>query len=298
MAREVVDPYVDPVSGTLHNKPGLRHEGVLRQFEYEQSALRIAELRQKPIAGRYDLGHLMAIHAHVFQDVYAWAGDLRTINLSKGGSSFVRSSEIGVVGARLAVNLEREDHLRGLAKDSFVERLAHHHAAWNALHPFREGNGRALREFFGQLAREAGYEFDQTRLVQARGEWNMAARLSMVGELGPTRELLSHAVRPSRALAFEKLPQAEAVARHPDLQGAYDGLRAMRETLAERYKGNAQAQEHFYAQARSEVVRRLDTGQVLDAMRQGPAQGTERAVAAAPQVEVSASRGARGPLER
>lgn len=268
MPREVVDPYVDRGTGTLLNKPGLRHGGVLRQFEYEQSALRLAEMREKPVAGRFDLGHLKAIHAHVFQDVYHWAGDLRTINLSKGGSSFVRASELVAEGARLATELEREQHLRGLSKGPFVERLAHHQAAWNALHPFREGNGRTLREFFGHLARQAGYELDQTRLARAPAEWNLASRQGHVGELAPMRALLTEAVRPSRALAFEKLPQAEALARYPELQGAYDGLRAMRESLAERFRGNSLAQERFYAQARSEVVRRLDTGLIPEVVRQ------------------------------
>jgi hypothetical protein len=117
-----------------------------------------------------------------------------------------------------------------------------------------------------------GARLDQTRLARAPAEWNLAARLGHVGELAPMRALLTEAVRPSRALAFEKLPQPEALARHPELQGAYDGLRAMRVSLAERFQGNALAQERFYAQARSEVVRKLDSGQLLGAAHErGPA---------------------------
>jgi cell filamentation protein len=263
MAGSFVDPYTDPHTGVLHNKVRIRSAKVLQVFEYEQSAVRAVELREQPVQGRFDLAHLRAIHKALFQDVYDWAGELRTVNISKGGSSFVRNSQIEATAKRMAEGLEREKFLQGLPKDAFVDRLAHHYAQWNQLHPFREGNGRSTREFLGQLARQAGYELDQTRIDRAKGEWNLAAKLSFEGELDPLKALFSEAIRPLRAVAFEKLPKDEAVARHPELQGAYRGLEAMRESLAERFPGNEKAQAHYFAQARTEVQRKLETGQVL-----------------------------------
>jgi cell filamentation protein len=75
----------------------------------------------------------------------------------------------------------------GLPKGRFVERLAHHFAKINALHPFREGNGRSTRAFLQQLARGAGYEleYEKTDAVQ----WNDAARQSFHGELRPLKNL-------------------------------------------------------------------------------------------------------------
>ena len=263
MPREFVDPYTYPGTGVLRNKPGLRDERALREFEYEQARSRNEELREKPIAGKFDLEHLKAIHAHTFQDVYDWAGQLRTVNISKGGTTFAQPAFIESEAQRMSASLAAENHLQGLDKPQFVERLAHHYGEWNALHPFREGNGRATREFLGQLARGAGYELDQTKIDNSQDQWNDAARRSFAGELEPIKLIFNEAVRHSRAVAFEHLPEAEALAKHPELKGAFDGLRAMRDMLAERLVGNEQAQSHYGAQARSEVLRKLDCGQLL-----------------------------------
>ncbi len=264
MSGDFSDPYTYIGTNVLGNKPGIRDEGALKQFEYEQSATRLAELREKPIAGSFDLAHLRAIHAHVFQDCYDWAGQLRVINISKGGTSFARAQFIEGQAERLSTSLAKDRHLQGLQKPQFVEHLAHYYAEWNAVHPFRDGNGRSTREFIGQLAREAGYELDQTRIDNSKDQWNEAAKRSFQGDLGPVREIFGHAVRPSRALAFEKLPAAEALARHPELQGAYDGLQAAGYAMAERFPDNPKAQSHFVDQARTEILRKLDTGQVIE----------------------------------
>lgn len=115
----------------------------------------MAELQLRPISGRFDLDHLQAIHRHVFQDVYAWAGELRQINLAKGGSVFTDGRQLEGEGARVFGALAAEKHLRGLQKAAFVERLAVYYGAINTLHPFREGNGRATQTFLRQLARQA-----------------------------------------------------------------------------------------------------------------------------------------------
>jgi len=107
-----------------------------------RSKLRIEELREKPIAGKFDLEHLKAIHAHVFQDVYEWAGKTRTVNISKNGDAFAQPAFIESAGKQLGAAIAKENNLQGLEKPQFVERLALYYADWNALHPFREGNGR------------------------------------------------------------------------------------------------------------------------------------------------------------
>lgn len=88
MPREFADPYVYPGTDVLKNKPGLRDSEAVRRYEYEQTVSRAAELQASPVAGKFDLQHLKAIHKHLFQDVYAWAGEVRTVNIAKGGDSF------------------------------------------------------------------------------------------------------------------------------------------------------------------------------------------------------------------
>ncbi len=270
MSRDFFDPYTYPGSDVLANKPGLRDEEALKQFEYEKTAVRARELRDNPIAGKFDLDHLKAVHAHLFQDVYEWAGRARVINISKGGTGFARAEFIEAEAARLNSLLVKENSLKGLEKPQFVERLAYHYSELNALHPFREGNGRSTREFLGQLSREAGYEIDQTRIDNSKDQWNQAAKRSFSGDLEPIKQIFLECVRPSRALAFDKLPEAEALAKHPELKSAFDGLRETRGVLAERFPGNEKAQAHYFEQARSEVLRRLDTGKAPGAAAEHP----------------------------
>ena len=81
MPREFSDPYTYPSTSVLRNIPGLRAESALRCLEHDHAALRIEELCENPISGWIDLVHLKAIHAHVFQDVCEWAGEVRRTNM-------------------------------------------------------------------------------------------------------------------------------------------------------------------------------------------------------------------------
>lgn len=261
MAGEL-DPYVGKGSQVLRNKPGLESEAALRSFEYERSAARSVQLQDRPITGRFDLEHLKAIHKHLFQDVYDWAGQTRSINISKGGSSFTKVEGIETAAARLSHKLQAENHLQGLDKSTFTKRLTEHFAGWNSLHPFREGNGRASREFAGQLARDAGYVLDQRRIDNGKDQWNQASRRAHAGELGGLEEIFRAAVRPQRAIAFETLSKDAALAAHPELKPTYDRMDAAKAVLERQYPGNEQAQGRFMSQAKVEAIRLLDTGRV------------------------------------
>jgi cell filamentation protein len=267
MASDFSDPYSYPGTRVLKNIPGIRDEATLREFEYEQTKLRIEELREKPIPGQFDLAHLKAIHAHVFQDVYEWAGHTRTVNISKNGDRFAQAGLVEGAAQQISRALARENKLQGLEKPQFVDRLAVCYADWNALHPFREGNGRATRELIGQLAREAGYELDQTRIDNDKDQWNDAARRSFHGDVAPVKQILAEAIRPSRALAFERLPEAEACAKFPELRRVYDGLRAI-EDAARASMGNDGARVTGYMrEVREAFVKRLDQGQAPEVKR-------------------------------
>jgi cell filamentation protein len=91
--------------------------------------------------------------------------------------------------------LHDEDCLHGLRRDALVRRLAHYLGEVNALHPFREGNGRAQRAFFGQLARDAGFTLAWQHLDPARNVEASAA--IMRGDPEPMREMLDALIRDS-----------------------------------------------------------------------------------------------------
>lgn len=154
------DSYTYPDSEILKNKAALLNQVALDAFEADTTAIRLLEMIEHPIQGSFDLSHLQAIHHHLFQDVYEWAGLLRTVDISKGSSRFANCGMIeSYLGQQLA-KISSENRLIGLSPERFIERLAHYMGEINAAHPFREGNGRVQRVFCGQLAEQAGYFID------------------------------------------------------------------------------------------------------------------------------------------
>lgn len=181
------DPYAWPGSSVLRNKWGITDGDDLAVMELSATRFRIDQLRERPVRGKFDLKHLQAIHRHLFQDVYEWAGELREGALSRGGNLFAQPEHIVSSAERAFRALAAEKHLRGLTAAEFLERLAHHFADLNAIHPFREGNGRTLQTFLEQLAGEAGYTLDFSKVE--RGAWNAAAKESFSGSSEVMRKI-------------------------------------------------------------------------------------------------------------
>ncbi len=182
------DPYVYPGTDVLCNLLDLRDAAELAEREAAISAIRIAQLERRFIAGDFDLTHLQATHRYIFGDVYSWAGELRTVRITKGGDLFALPEHIGPYLTRLLADLVRENRLHGLGLEQFVERLTHYYAEINAVHPFREGNGRAQRAFLGQIAKAAGHPLAWVHLDAERNV--LATRESHRGNNSPLREML------------------------------------------------------------------------------------------------------------
>ena len=179
------DPYIDPRTGILRNNVGAQTQHELDRAENGIVPLRAVQLATHPIAGRFDLQHLCAIHRHLFGDVYPFAGEVRTVNIYKANdpsSHFFPVERFEVGQAYVFGEIAADNHLQGLPIDRFVSRLAYHFDAINHLHPFREGNGRAQRAFVDQLAEHAGYQLDWTTITAAE---NVAASRDGVPGLRP-----------------------------------------------------------------------------------------------------------------
>jgi cell filamentation protein len=182
------DPYVYPGTDVLRNHFGIRDAAELAQREGGLTAIRIAELERRFILGDYDTAHLQAVHRKIFRGLYPWAGELRTVKIAKGESMFALPQHVAPYLTGVLSDLVGEDRLRGLERDDFVTRLTHYYAELNAVHPFREGNGRTQRAFLGHIATEAGHPIDWTGL---NPDSNIkASRESHRGNNDPLRKLL------------------------------------------------------------------------------------------------------------
>src|SRR6266567_5962848 len=188
------DPYSDPVTGVLYNKLGLGTAAGLEAAEREITHAALILLDESPVSPSYDLPQLQEIHKRIFGDIYEWAGQIRTVAIAKG-AMFCLPQYIDSSAAVIFGELHDEDCLRGLRRDAFVGRLAHYLGEVNALHPFREGNGRAQRAFFGQLARNAGFTLAWQHLDPVRNVDASAA--IMRGDPEPMCEMLGPLVRDS-----------------------------------------------------------------------------------------------------
>lgn len=157
---------IDPISANCYpdttvliNKFDIRDEAKLNEVESVLSSTRYAEWESDPKANSFDFEHYKAIHRFLFSDLYDWAGEVRTVNISKKGTQFTPADKVPELAERVFKRLNSMNNLKGLSHSEFVDEIVDLYCATNFLHPFREGNGRTQRAFFTQLIRNADYEF-------------------------------------------------------------------------------------------------------------------------------------------
>lgn len=153
--------YCYPNSNVLRNKLNITDQKELLQLEADITGARLAELQVNPIQGNFDYKHLCTIHKRIFQDLFTWAGKPRTVDIGKG-NLFCRVQHIETYAQEVFSTYYRDCASAQDDQAEFTHQLALHYADLNALHPFREGNGRAQREFARELCCKCGYLFDLT----------------------------------------------------------------------------------------------------------------------------------------
>ena len=147
--------YTDPKTGILRNLADITDPDDLLFFESGAVAKRIQELYEKPLKIK-GVDSLLSIHRHLFQDVYSWAGKRRKVEISKAGKQFFPTTHFD--NAFRFIDTLISDY-RSITKGENLQitaKLAEILDNVNYLHPFREGNGRAQREFLRLLASEKG----------------------------------------------------------------------------------------------------------------------------------------------
>ncbi|HTC92030.1 MAG TPA: Fic family protein [Terriglobales bacterium] len=161
------DPYVYPGTNILKNLAGIEDSNRLQQFEAISTAHRISVLRFHPMPGVFDASHLQRIHRSIFQDVYSWAGEFRTVDIRKEGEFwFCRHQSIEQSLLDLFTALLSENQLKETTRAQFGSRAGYYMSELNAIHPFREGNGRTQREFIRELGLHVGFEVNWSLVTQ------------------------------------------------------------------------------------------------------------------------------------
>lgn len=174
------DPYSYEGSNTLKNILDIRDEAELEAFEVEMTHIRSSEPYE---VDQLDVAAYCGLHRHWFQDVYDWAGKYRTVRTSKGGNSFCYPEHIDNAMKKLFGGLAEKNYFRDLPAEGFIKESALFLSELNAIHPFREGNGRIQLAFVDMLAIQAGHPLEIDH-VQPEPFMN-AMIASFSGDLAP-----------------------------------------------------------------------------------------------------------------
>lgn len=153
-----------PGTSVLVNKFDIRDEAKLSEVESVLVSAHNAEWLSVPKVNTFYFKHYKVIHCFLFSDLYDWAGQVRTVNISKKGTNFCPVENIERQADLIFGRLKEQDRFKGLPHDEFVEEIVDFYCATNYLHPFREGNGRTQRSFLTQFIRNAGYDINWSEM--------------------------------------------------------------------------------------------------------------------------------------
>ena len=143
--------YCYPDSDVLVNKLNIHDNKKLATVERKLVLLKLYTLRQNKNISNFDIHHFLSIHKFLFEDIYPFAGKIRSEDIAKGSFRFAKWEYIEDELRKLLDKLSK-DNLKNLSKEEMAKKLAYYMSELNVLHPFREGNGRTIREFIRQLA--------------------------------------------------------------------------------------------------------------------------------------------------
>ena len=177
-----------PGTETLRNKLDIRDPHKLDQAERLLTTNRALE-PFPPDAHHRNYAGFKAIHRHLFQDLYDWAGQERTYTTGRGPVPFAVPEHItGWMEAQFTIIAE-ENYLIGLDPDPFANRAAEFVNEINAGHPFIDGNGRTQRNWLRLLCEGAGYQL--TFETTDRERWNESSRIGFdESDHAPMAELI------------------------------------------------------------------------------------------------------------
>ena len=187
--------YRYPDSSVLINKLGIREPEAFELAERDIVAFNMLDIRyMNPVPGSFDLHHLQDIHKRLFEDIFSWAGETRTVNISRT-LPFTPWQFVDDFADDIFIKLRKERFLMETPEPEYVRRLAHYFGEVNALHPFREGNGRTQKVFFEYLASVSGHRLFFKRV--SKEDMDDASAASLAGRNEGLEEIFQRIVEPN-----------------------------------------------------------------------------------------------------
>ena len=144
--------YCYPDTNVLRNKLGIKDFDILKKAENEITSVRQYQMLQNPIQGHFTKNHLFRIHRFMFEQIYPFAGRIRKEQIAKGNTFFYPPNSIEKELDRVFAYIKENNRFKGFEQQDLYNGLAFTMAELNIIHPFREGNGRTIREFIRLLA--------------------------------------------------------------------------------------------------------------------------------------------------
>jgi cell filamentation protein len=175
------DDYCYPESSVLRNKLNIHDESSLSQAEKQLSAVAAQSLSYSPAP--YSLDYLKHIHRMLFTDIYDWAGELRTVGISKQQTRFCQPEYMVREATKIFTLMASARWFEDQSREHLVTSVADAYSELNVVHPFREGNGRGQRILFEHLIINAGFEISWWGITAA--EWIDANIAAFYGDLKP-----------------------------------------------------------------------------------------------------------------
>lgn len=150
----------EAASEILKNKLGIKDQKALEDTETVLLSDTYEYFLQKPEEEvlKFDVSLIFEIHKYFLGPLYAWAGKTRSVQISKGGVLFAKAEHIKTAMEDFAKLLKKQLPKKNDSKSVFAERLSIIHCEFNAIHPFREGNGRTIRLLLDLISLASGYE--------------------------------------------------------------------------------------------------------------------------------------------
>lgn len=146
--------YCYPDTNVLKNKLNIKDNELLKKAEEEITSVKQLELLQNPIKGNFTKTHLFSIHKFIFEDIYVFAGKIRKEQISKADTLFYPPGLVDSELDKVFVKIKEDRMIKEKDKNKIFDNLAYVMAELNIIHPFREGNGRAIREFIRLMAKK------------------------------------------------------------------------------------------------------------------------------------------------